>query len=114
MSSSPVCESIDLHFRGSDALSKETALSKLFLLPSEKGSTLKRKYFFFPFRVDDSFSEGMLRTGKQTGSHAKCLNRKSRKVSPLYKMMKYLSSLSCPLSCPFKVSKAAGISRQKI
>ena len=55
---------LNLHFKlsGVDTVSREVILSKVLLLPSEKGSTLKGKNLlppgnkFFPFRVDP-FSE---------------------------------------------------------
>ena len=61
-----------------DTISRETTLSKLFHLPSEKWSTLKRKEFapigskFIPFRVD-TFSEGFCCAVQQTEIHKSCL-----------------------------------------
>ena len=62
------------YLRGMNTLSGETTLSKLFCLPSEKGSTLKGKNLlpigskFFPFRVDP-FLEGAWCTENQIGTH---------------------------------------------
>ena len=73
------------HFLGSftyiDTLLRETSQSKLFGLPSEKGSTLEGKNLlpigrkFFPFRVGH-FSEGVQCVGKRTGNHKNCLSCK--------------------------------------
>ena len=65
-------------FREIDKLSGEGTV-KLVCLPSEKGSTLKRKNLlplgskFFPFRVD-LFSERVWCAGKQTESHKSYLS----------------------------------------
>ena len=62
--------------RSLNTLPGQTTLSKVFCLPSENGSTHKRKNLlpwgagFFPF-IADQFSEGNLCAGKQTGSHNK-------------------------------------------
>ena len=68
---------IQCWFKGVDTLSGVTTLSKLFLTPSENGSTLKGKNLlneskFFPFRVDP-FSEGDWCAGMQSESHKSCL-----------------------------------------
>ena len=63
--------------REMDTFSRETTLSKLFFLPSEKGSTLNGKNLLplFLFRVDPF----------QKGFTCRKANRKSQKLSPLLK-----------------------------
>ena len=64
--------------KGNGYISRETTLSKLFRVPSEKWVYSEMKEValmgatFFPFRVD-SLSEGTWCEGKQTGSHESCL-----------------------------------------
>ena len=76
------------HIQGYTFLRAET-MSKLFLPPSEKVSTLKGKNVlpslgstFFPFRVDPS-PERLRCVGKQTGSHKSSFpSKKVTKTSP--------------------------------
>ena len=58
----------------------------MFLLPSEKGSTLKGNNLlpFFPFRAD-SFSEGFQCAEKLTGSHTLVQNSEKNTRAQLFK-----------------------------
>ena len=83
-----------VYVREMNTLSGESAISKLFYLPSENGFIKRKDFFvlgskFFLFRVypllrrgkenklfpigGNSFSEAASCAGKQTGSHNSCL-----------------------------------------
>ena len=79
--------SVDLILRGTDTLSEEATVLTLFYLPSGKGSTLNGKTLLhdgarcFPFRINPFIGGGFK------------ANRKSQKLSPLYKMAENLYSV---------------------